>query len=173
MRNGTQAFLITVLLYITLISTSVMLLNTQSHALSPPLTKVAVTAAMFNELPEPKPEPDIEQQRAQQAAALAAAEAEVQYTQRLAQHLSRLAQKNYPRMAKRRLQQGNVILQFTLQPNGQIQQLQLIDASNYRLLNEAALDIIRKSMDYQYLPFPSEMPKKPIRIQVPINYILR
>ncbi|NCN43682.1 MAG: energy transducer TonB [Thiomicrospira sp.] len=103
----------------------------------------------------------------------AAEKAELQYTQQLAQHLSRLAQKNYPRRAKRRLQQGDVILQFTLHPNGQIQQLKLIQPSNHPLLNQAALDIIRKRMAYQYLPFPPQMPKNPMRIQVPINYILR
>ena len=99
--------------------------------------------------------------------------AEAIYTNQLSRYLATLAQKNYPKRAKRRHQQGEVTIQFTLHPDGHISNLSIVKRTYYESLNEATLNIIRHTMAYQYKPFPKEMRQSPKTIQVPIEYILR
>ncbi|RUM92340.1 MAG: hypothetical protein DSZ27_03975 [Thiomicrospira sp.] len=99
--------------------------------------------------------------------------AEALYINKLAHYLATLAQNHYPKRAKRRHQQGEVTLQFTLHPDGYISNLSIVKPAHFESLNEATLNIIRHTMAYQYTPFPKEMRQKPKTIQVPIEYILR
>ena len=168
--------------------------NFQSQQQSSQLTPVAVTTAMFITQPEPKPEPKPElkpepkssnapvakqavtKKERRRPSPYSIAEqinAEAIYINQLARYLAVLAQRNYPKRAKRRHQQGEVILQFTLHPDGHISSLSVVRPAQYDSLNEATLNIIRQTMNYQYSPFPKEMRQSPKTIQVPIEYILR
>ncbi len=50
----------------------------------------------------------------------------------------------YPKAAQRRNLQGKVILKFTIQANGVINQIQVSESSGYHLLDNAALEALKK-----------------------------
>ena len=98
---------------------------------------------------------------------------EQQYLQTLSQEIRQYAQQHYPYRARRRHQQGTVILSFTLHPDGKITHLQLHQSSGYSALDRAALTVIQQHMQAQFKPFPKEMPQQPKNIRVPIQYSLQ
>jgi TonB family protein len=98
---------------------------------------------------------------------------EARYLAGLSQTLSRYAQQNYPHRARRRHQQGKVVIQFTLYPDGRIANIQLAAPSPHAQLNQAALSVLTEQMQKHYKPFPPELPKQPKKIVVPIQYSLQ
>lgn len=79
-----------------------------------------------------------------------------------------LAQKRtYPKNALRLSQQGDVTLSFELTPSGEIDNLRILQSSEFELLDNAAKTLI--------LNCASEFPKpsKTVRITVPIGYSIR
>jgi len=78
--------------------------------------------------------------------------------------------KYYPRMARKRGFEGKPIVAFTLESNGELVDLKLIEASNYDLLNKAALETIRRGIPYP--PIPEPLGKNSISINLPISYVL-
>ena len=78
--------------------------------------------------------------------------------------------KYYPRMARKRGFEGKPIVAFTLESNGELVDLKLIEASNYDLLNEAALETIRRGIPYP--PIPEPLGKNSISFNLPISYVL-
>ncbi len=98
---------------------------------------------------------------------------EQRYLQALSQQIAYHAQQNYPYRARRRHQQGKVILRFTLHPDGHITQIQIHASSGYPLLDQAALEVVQQQMKSQFKPFPKEMPTKAKKIVVPIQYSLQ
>ena len=78
--------------------------------------------------------------------------------------------KYYPRMARKRGFEGKPIVAFTLESNGELVDLKLIEASNYDLLNKAALETIRRGIPYP--PIPEPLGKNSISFNLPISYVL-
>jgi len=78
--------------------------------------------------------------------------------------------KYYPRMARKRGFEGNPVVAFTLGRKGELVDLKIIEASNYDLLNEAALETIRRGIPYP--PIPEPLGKNSISFNLPISYVL-
>jgi protein TonB len=101
------------------------------------------------------------------------ARAEQQYLNALSETLARHAQNTYPRIAQRRGLQGEVYIRFTLLANGQIIDIEIIDSSGQRLLDNAALEIFETHMRNQFKPFPEQINRERWTHTVPIEYKLR
>lgn len=95
------------------------------------------------------------------------------YLNELTTLLAQVAKNTYPRRAKRRKQQGTVLVEFVILPSGKIQSLYIRESSGFILLDSAAQEIISSRLNYQFKPFPDAIEKKPWRMQVPILYQLR
>ncbi len=78
--------------------------------------------------------------------------------------------KYYPRMAQRLGFEGKPVVSFTLGVKGELLDLRLAQASTYSLLNEAALETIRRGTPYP--PIPGPLGKKSISFDLPILYTL-
>ena len=78
--------------------------------------------------------------------------------------------KYYPKMARRLGFEGKPIVSFTLGFKGELLDLKLVQASTYNLLNEAALETIRRGTPYP--PIPGPLGKKSISFDLPILYTL-
>lgn len=78
--------------------------------------------------------------------------------------------KYYPRMARKRGFEGKPIVAFTLGKKGDLIDLKIIEASIYDLLNEAALETIRRGIPYP--PIPEPLDKNFISFNLPISYVL-
>ena len=78
--------------------------------------------------------------------------------------------KYYPRMARKRGFEGKPIVAFTLGKKGDLIDLKIIEASIYDLLNEAALETIRRGIPYP--PIPEPLGKNSISFKLPISYVL-
>lgn len=76
-----------------------------------------------------------------------------QWTTRVEQ----VGNQNYPAEALRQRITGKLQMAVTLNPNGTIRELELTDPSGIRLLDEAALQIVRMASPFD--PFPAEMRK--------------
>lgn len=100
------------------------------------------------------------------------ANAEQEYLNALRQQIMVYAQDTYPRRAKRRRWEGDVIIGFTLTKSGQITQLSIVESSGRSLLDQAALEIFQAKMAYQFKPFPQEIDRNNWSIKVPVSYNL-
>ena len=78
--------------------------------------------------------------------------------------------KYYPRMARKRGLEGKPIVAFTLGTNGELVDLKLAKASSYDLLNDAALETIRRGIPYP--PIPKTLGRNSISFNLPISYVL-
>ena len=78
--------------------------------------------------------------------------------------------KYYPKMAQRLGFEGKPVVSFTLGVKGELLDLKLVQASTYNLLNEAALETIRRGTPYP--PIPGPLGKKSISFDLPILYTL-
>ena len=78
--------------------------------------------------------------------------------------------KYYPRIARSRGFQGAPIVSFTLDKNGSLTSIKLIKNSKYEVLNNAALETIRRGSPYPPIPKPLE--KSSISFNLPISYML-
>ena len=78
--------------------------------------------------------------------------------------------KYYPRIARKRGFEGEPIVSFTLGHKGELTKLSIAQPSSHAILNEAALETIRKGMPYPHIPEP--LKEKSITFKLPISYIL-
>ena len=78
--------------------------------------------------------------------------------------------KYYPRMARKMGFEGKPVVTFTLGTKGELLTLKLIQASSYNLLDEAALETIRRGTPYP--PIPEPLGENSISFNLPISYIL-
>ena len=78
--------------------------------------------------------------------------------------------KYYPKIARRLGFEGKPVVSFTLGFKGELLDLKLVQASTYNLLNEAALETIRRGTPYP--PIPGPLGKKSISFDLPILYTL-
>lgn len=81
-----------------------------------------------------------------------------------------LIEKNkiYPSSAKRLNQMGKVHLFFVISKDGQIKNVKIVKDSNFKRLNEAALEILSKINKFE--PIPEKLNKNSWEITVPIIY---
>jgi len=78
--------------------------------------------------------------------------------------------KYYPRIARKRGFEGEPIVSFTLGHKGKLTKLSIAQPSSHAVLNEAALETIRRGMPYPHIPEP--LKEKSITFKLPISYIL-
>ena len=83
-----------------------------------------------------------------------------------------LIEKNkiYPQSAKRLNQMGKVHVCFVISKDGQIKDVKVVKDSNYKRLNEAALEILAKINRFE--PIPEKLNKNSWEITVPIVYLI-
>ncbi len=79
------------------------------------------------------------------------------------------AHRTYPEMARRRGQEGTVVLRFTAAHDGQVLEVNLVRGSGSEVLDLAAQTLLR---DAHLPPFPSDMPMPRQSVTVPIRYRL-
>ena len=78
--------------------------------------------------------------------------------------------KYYPRIARARGFEGAPIVSFTLDKDGSLTSIKLIKDSKYEILNNAALETIRRGTPYP--PIPKPLGKFSISFNLPISYML-
>lgn len=76
--------------------------------------------------------------------------AEADYRQYVLQRIA--AKKTYPRSARSKEQEGRVRLSITIQQDGSLGQVQVIEASPHSLLNEASLVAVQKAAPFKKMP---------------------
>ena len=79
--------------------------------------------------------------------------------------------KRYPNAARRRGQQGKVIVAFTLLRNGTVSQVRITQSSGYKKLDNAALKAI-KGINRR-IPIPSQLNKSSWNFSIPIQFSFR
>jgi periplasmic protein TonB len=80
------------------------------------------------------------------------------------------SRKTYPEEARRRGDEGNVSVRFTVDRSGRVVEAAIISASGSALLDEAALGLLRQAV---FPPFPADMPQPRITITTTMRYSLR
>jgi len=100
------------------------------------------------------------------------AKAEQLYLMALRKQIIAYAQDTYPRRAKRRRWEGNVLIQFELTPDGIINKLKIAESSGRNILDQAALEIFRVKMNNHFKVFPKEIDRAKWSIKVPVSYNL-
>lgn len=73
----------------------------------------------------------------------------------------------YPKMAQKLKIQGEVKVSFTLEKDGRVESVKVIESSGFDILDEDAIALINKTAS----SFPK--PTKSVRISVPLSYVLR
>lgn len=86
--------------------------------------------------------------------------------------LSAWLQRNrrYPEAARRRNEQGTVVVRFTVGRSGQVLSVSLVQGSGSDTLDEAAQAVLRGAT---LPPFPADMPQAQQTLTVPIRYRLQ
>ncbi|WP_321276064.1 energy transducer TonB [Thiomicrorhabdus indica] len=99
--------------------------------------------------------------------------AEQAYLSELRRQIMRYAQDSYPRRAKRRHWEGEVVVSFVLNRDGTISNVTLVNSSQREILDKAALSIFTEQMKKRFKAFPPEIQRQNWNISVPVNYHLR
>lgn len=90
----------------------------------------------------------------------------------LAGFLAALAKhKYYPRSARERSQQGEVVVALVLRNDGSITEIEVEQASRYPSLNHAALRSVKRL--HRFKPFPADIDKLTWHLSVPFKYSIR
>ena len=100
------------------------------------------------------------------------ANAEQLYLLALRKQIIAYAQDTYPRRAKRRRWEGDVLIQFELTPDGVINRLKIVESSGRNILDKAALEIFQVKMNNHFKVFPKEIDREKWLIKVPVSYNL-
>lgn len=79
--------------------------------------------------------------------------------------------KNYPRIAKMRGWQGDVILELSLDGNGQLLKKSVIKSSGYDVLDEEALRMVEKAVPFAIPPTALRGNNFTIRVPVPFKLV--
>lgn len=95
--------------------------------------------------------------------------ATAKYEQLLVAWLER--QKKYPRRAKRMRIEGSGQLRITIDRNGQTQTVSLAQATGNRLLDKAALDMVKRANPFP--PMPKGDPRQTMEFIIPVVYALQ
>jgi len=76
----------------------------------------------------------------------------------------------YPSLARRRGQQGTVMLQVMVSENGRVEQVTLHKSSGFTLLDNAALDTVKK---WQFIPVTENGHSAATEVLVPVHFKLQ
>ncbi|HEY6098531.1 MAG TPA: energy transducer TonB [Anaeromyxobacter sp.] len=76
----------------------------------------------------------------------------------------------YPLAARRQGLRGTVELDVWLDPAGRVRDVQVTRSSSHQLLDDAAVETIRRLGP---LPFPESLPRRALRIRLPLVFELR
>lgn len=79
--------------------------------------------------------------------------------------------KNYPRRAKRLRIEGEGMLRILIDHTGQTQQVSLRQSTGNRLLDKAALEMVRQANPFP--PMPENDPRQTLEFIVPVAFMLR
>lgn len=120
---------------------------------SEPKTEVPVKVAPLE--PSPTPPVDTQQERNQYGALLASEIAKY---------------KQYPILAKKTRQQGNVILQVQITGLGQLIAAQVYQSSGHELLDNQAMDMVKKATPFSHPP--SALGERDLTLLVPVSFRL-
>jgi len=94
---------------------------------------------------------------------------QLQYQSALSAAINR--QKFYPRMARRLRQQGVVTVAFTVQADGRIKDIHVVESSGRSLLDKGAVAAIRRVGRFH--PFPPALKLERMPLRISLNYNLR
>lgn len=75
----------------------------------------------------------------------------------------------YPLAARRQGLSGSVELEILLEPSGRIGAVRVISSSSHALLDDAALQAVRRLAPE---PLPAPLPRRPLRIRLPLGFEL-
>ncbi len=90
------------------------------------------------------------------------------YISKLKQEIE--SKKYYPKQAQRLKYEGVVEVYFIILKNGKITNIKIINTSNYDIIDEAALDIIKKVNKFE--PLPDIFKVEALPVKIPIKYEL-
>jgi periplasmic protein TonB len=76
----------------------------------------------------------------------------------------------YPAAARRRDLSGTVLVELIVKPTGEIGNVSVVRSSSHPALDGAALDAVRA---IRPRPFPAELPRRSLRVHLPIVFELR
>ncbi len=76
----------------------------------------------------------------------------------------------YPRVAKKLKMQGKVKISFEIEWPNKIKNLNIVDKSDYELLNKSALSIVEEMNDIPTIP--NELNMKMVKVVIPVVYEL-
>jgi protein TonB len=87
-------------------------------------------------------------------------------------HIRDTLEKNkiYPTIARKLKQQGTVVVQFTIGSQGIVKKYNIKKTSSFPILNTASLKSIKAIKAFS--PFPKDMKKSDIVVQIPLSYKL-
>ena len=80
-----------------------------------------------------------------------------------------LAHRTYPEMARELGRQGTVVVQITVDPDGHVRDVKLVQGSGSESLDRAAQELVRGA---HLPPFPSDMRLPQQTVTLPIRYQL-
>lgn len=93
-----------------------------------------------------------------------------EYAEYLAQLRQRIQESlRYPLTARRRGLSGTVRLQMTIQPDGAIASVRIVESSSHSALDDAALEAVRS---LRPMPFPVGVPRRELYVRVPVIFEL-
>ncbi len=130
--------------------------------------------------PAPKPPPQLAEQATITETATAAkqlakntlignAELEAQYLAELRTWLER--HKHYPSNARRANQQGRVVLKFLINQAGDLVHYEVVNGTQYSILEQAAIKSLKKSSPMP--PIPADLQMAQLELIVPFDYVLK
>jgi len=76
----------------------------------------------------------------------------------------------YPLAARRRGLSGRVEVEVLLEPTGRVRGVSVVTSSTHDVLDEAAVDAVRQLPP---LPMPEHVPRRPLRVRLPVIFELR
>lgn len=76
----------------------------------------------------------------------------------------------YPLAARRQGLAGRVELDVLLEPGGRVTAVEVHTSSSHRVLDEAGIAAVRS---LPLMPFPEILPRRPLRIRLPLDFQLR
>ena len=79
--------------------------------------------------------------------------------------------KEYPYQAKLSGMEGTVKVSFVVKRDGTVSDVKVVNSSGYKLLDDSAVDTVKKAEPY--LPFPQSVEANALRVSVEIVYKLR
>ncbi len=76
----------------------------------------------------------------------------------------------YPRLARMRGYEGRILLEILIGPKGELLSSRILESSGYRLLDRAALHMVRQAAPFP--PPPPQLGPFPLKFRIPIRFLL-